>query len=238
MGDTGKNAAEQNARLQSGYGRGASAAQSGQARPTVGSAGFEASDLTNAWLYGFDEASQASQPAFQMPVFEMPQFDSSSSQQSQADFQAKLDAQAAENAKNQAISQMNDLYANRMNAANAAVDFIHSTIAQEKSDAALMGVDYNITEEDTANRINNYFASIWGEGDESSLSQLMGEYGAPKGHTEFTVLRGDASGVGVGTEGKTTTVSSSKGMAPKKKTMITGVEEGLGGSGQTVLGGL
>lgn len=119
--------------------------------------------------------------------------------------------QLAEQQRQQQIGRRDDLFSNRMDAAGSATDYISQLIATEQSNAALMGVDYETNDEIKTGRINNYFASIWGEGSENELTALMGDVGNPKGFTEFLVTRGDSTlADGGGSEGGRESVSSSR----------------------------
>ena len=111
---------------------------------------------------------------------------------------------------------------------------MNAEIADEMAQAKLSGVDYDITDEQKQQRINNYFATIWGEGDQSRLESLIGEWGNPEGFEGFTVTRGDPSAYSTGTTGKEKTVAATK---PIKPTILSGDEDTLLGGGATVLGG-
>lgn len=182
----------------------------------------------------FQEAAQAGYNAGKPPVYEfkIPEnmYSSTSSASTAA---ADAEAAAAERARIQAINERDSIYSNRMDAATSAVDYINRQIAEEQSNAALMGVDYQITDETKAQRINNYFASIWGESDESKLNQLMKDYGNPTGHKGFTVVRGVATEAKGDTPAENQTVATSGAPA---STVLTSDEDQLGGS-TTTLGG-
>ena len=86
-----------------------------------------------------------------------------------------------ENKKNSDISRRNTLFSGYMTAAESAVDYINNQINEERANAALLGVDYQLTDELKQQRINKYFDTLWGAGDELELDNLIKEYGNPTG---------------------------------------------------------
>ena len=86
-----------------------------------------------------------------------------------------------ENKKNADISRRNTLFSGYMTAAESAVDYINNQINEERANAALLGVDYQLTDEMKQQRINKYFDTLWGAGDELELDTLIKEYGNPTG---------------------------------------------------------
>jgi hypothetical protein len=228
MGDTGgKGQENQSGRLQDAYSRGGADYKPGV--DPYASPGVNDSDLSQAYVMGWQQTA-AQQAAQQQHSFAMPEWADVGF--SSEDYLADLEAQRAEQARQAAISQRDSLYSSRLDAASSATDYINSQIAQEQSAASMMGMDYEMTDEIKSQRINNYFATLWGEGDESQLGALIGSYGAPTGHTEFSVVRGDASAF-TPKEGSEESKGTSKGVKPK--TILTDDEEGLGGN-QTILG--
>jgi hypothetical protein len=163
---------------------------------------------------------------------------SSSSTSTYDPAQAEVDRAAAQaDADERArISQggrdRDNLYSSYMDAAGNATDTINKQISGERSNAALLGIDYNVTNDQKTQRINDYFGSIWGAGEQTQLEQLMGNFGNPAGFTDFLVTRGDGSNVKdtTGAPG-TETVVASRGMKPT----IAEEEETLG-SAATILG--
>ena len=140
--------------------------------------------------------------------------------------------QLAEQQKQYGINQRDELFAAYLDAANAAADYVNSEIADEMANAKLLGIDYEITDEQRQQRINNYFATVWGEGQQTQLENLMKEYGNPEGFTGWTVTRGDPTAYTKKKEGSETTVGASKGLKP---IFLGDEEEGLGGT-DNVLG--
>jgi len=141
--------------------------------------------------------------------------------------QATLAQQEADRRRIEGENRRDSLYSAYMDAAGAATDYVNSEIAREMSNAALIGVDYSLDDEMKSQRINDYFATIWGEGEQSSLEALMGEFGNPKGFGGFSITRGDGTKY-AGTEGGEESKAVSGGMRP---TLATDEEEaGLGGA--------
>lgn len=118
----------------------------------------------------------------------------------------------AEQEKAQGLSSRDELYAQYLNYADTALEYVNTLISQEAANAAVLGIDYNVTQAEKDTRVSNYFASIWGAGDQSRLEGLITDWGAPEGFTGFTVTRGDASAVSRNTPGSTTVLSKSARM--------------------------
>ncbi len=131
------------------------------------------------------------------------------------------------------IQQRDQLFSTYLDAANAAADFVNAEIEDEIANARLIGVDYNITDEQRQQRINDYFATLWGEGQQQQLEGYIKDYGTPEGFEGFTITRGNAENYANKTKpGEEKSVGSSK---PLKPTILTDEEETLG-AGTTVLG--
>lgn len=97
---------------------------------------------------------------------------------------------SAENKKNSDISRRNTLFSGYMTAAESAVDYINNQINEERSNAALLGIDYQLTDELKQQRVNKYFDSLWGAGDELELDNLIKDYGNPTGFDgKWTIRR-------------------------------------------------
>lgn len=125
-------------------------------------------------------------PQLHMPsfAFHMPE---------QPDYGAMFQEAQDKADKAQGIRDMNQYYEQRSGAANDAIAFIEADEGSRKSRAALMGVDYSITDDEKATKINDYFASIWSDANELRLNELMTEWGDPAGFTGFAIQRGEAT---------------------------------------------
>ena len=162
---------------------------------------------------------------------------SQSSGESLEDAQKRQQEEAARIAEENRIAegrrQRDTLYQQRMDAASSATDFINTQIKQEGDRARLLGLDYNISDEDRSTRINDYFATVWGAGSESKLGDLMREFGTPQGFEGFTVTRGTGGNTG-GAIGGEDVVGTTGGMRPQQ-TALTDEDDILGGTA-TALG--
>lgn len=169
---------------------------------------------------GYDAAGGGSRGGgggFSMPEIPQPQQPDYAAQQ--ADYAAQQAAeqrrQAEELARQQGVAERDNLYSTYMDSAGQAADFINQRIAEERSNAKLSGVDYVVTDEEKSARVSDYFASVWGAGQQSRLENLMSQWGNPKGFSGFTVARGDASQYAEATPGAETSASTSVGVKPK-----------------------
>lgn len=81
------------------------------------------------------------------------------------------------------------LYSNYLDAATAATDYVGTRVAKERSNAALMGIEYDITAEDQQRQVQDYFTSIWAEENQTNLQDLMTEFGDPEGFERFELER-------------------------------------------------
>lgn len=134
--------------------------------------------------------------------------------------------QLAAQQQTQGLNDRDTLFGSYLDAAGAATDYVNSEITTERSNAALMGVEYTMDDERKATRINDYFATLWGEGEQSSLEGLMGQWGNPSGFSGFTVKRGDGSKYAK-TEASEKTDATSSGSKPI--TLMDEEEDVLGG---------
>ena len=140
---------------------------------------------------------------------------------SSEDYAAQLAQQQADQERIIGENDRDSLFSDYMSAADSATSYINNQITQQQANADLLGIQYNVDDEQKGTMISDYFASIWGAGDQSRLEGLMGKWGNPKGFSEFAITRGDASSFG-GPEGAEKTVETSKGVRP---TLATDVEE-------------
>lgn len=104
-----------------------------------------------------------------------------------------LEEQREQQRMEQGIADRDAAYTDYMDAASSATDYINREIDKERANARLMGIEYDVTDEQKSQRINDYFATVWGEGQQTKMEQLFDEFGKPKGFEDFTVTRGDAS---------------------------------------------
>jgi hypothetical protein len=145
------------------------------------------------------------------------------------DQQAEYNRRMEEQRRQQGIKDTQTAYSNYLNAATSATDYINAEITKEQSNAALLGVDYAITDELKQQRIENYFATVWGEGDQAQLESLSSQWGAPGA---FTMKRGDASAYTKSPAGEEKVVATSGGM----RNPLLDEEEDATGSKGNLLG--
>jgi len=134
---------------------------------------------------------------------------------------------AAEQARREAgIKQRDKLFSERLTNASLATDYITQQLNEEASTARLMGVDFNVTDEQKAGRISDYFATLWGEGSERELESLIKEWGAPEGFSgTWDIVRGNAKNFTDQTKPSTsTTIATGKGV-PRLATLVTMEDE-------------
>jgi hypothetical protein len=170
--------------------------------------------------YGRSEGREWGIPQPESPSpFEMysEQMASQSKQLAEAQAQAAAEAQKQQEAllRERGESDRDQLYSGYMDAANSATDNVNSEIADESSNARLLGVEYDITDDQKQQRIGDHFATLWGEGQQSQLEGLMDKWGKPKGFEGFSVARGDGSKYEGKKKGEKKSVSQSKGVKPK-----------------------
>jgi hypothetical protein len=170
--------------------------------------------------YGRSEGREWGIPQPESPSpFEMysEQMASQSKQLAEAQAQAAAEAKKQQEAllRERGESDRDQLYSGYMDAANSAADNVNSEIADESSNARLLGVEYDITDDQKQQRIGDYFATLWGEGQQSQLEGLMDKWGKPKGFEGFSVARGDGSKYEGKKKGEKKSVSQSKGVKPK-----------------------
>lgn len=110
----------------------------------------------------------------------------------------------------QDVSTRDSLFKEYMDSASSATTYITNEINKERANAQLLGIDYSITDEQKSARINDYFATMWGEGAQGQLDTLITKYGNPEGFDgTWLVKRGDGStGQGAGTPEDTTLATS------------------------------
>ena len=146
-------------------------------------------------------------------------------QQTEIDRQAKEEAArvAAKQARREAgIKRRDQLFSERLTNASLATDYITNQLNEEASTARLMGVDFNVTDEQKAARISDYFATLWGEGSERELEAQIKEWGAPDGFTgTWDIVRGNAKNFTNQAKPDTSvTIATGKGV-PRLATLAT-----------------
>lgn len=224
--------AEANARAaaEAGYGYGASTPQGYDPGQHLRNLGTGTYDPSSPWASYWEEGYMRGIGSRQDPNaggggFHFPAFPSGGSSAARA--QAAAEA-ARQDALRAAGEQERDfMYTDYMDAAGSAADFINSEVEGERSNANLLGIDYNINDEQKQTRVENYFASIWGEGQQAQLEGLIDKWGNPTGFEGFTLVRGDASQYQGQAEGEEVSAGISQGIRPTP-TLATAEDEVLG----------
>ena len=170
--------------------------------------------------------------------FELPSFHPPGGPSSSTDYASKLEAQRQKDLSTQGQNSRDSLYADYMTAAGSATDYVNNQITQEQSNADLLGINYSINDAQKTQRISDYFASIWGEGDQVKLESLFSKWGNPQGFDSFSVKRGDGSAYAGNSKASEKMAAVTAGTRPGGLGTLatTSAEEDLLG-GQTILGG-
>lgn len=184
--------------------------------------------------YYADITRPAPAPAPVMPDFSSFAESVSSSQNSYAEALAQQQREAEQAALKR---ERDELYSEYLDAASTATDFIDNQLKSEAANAALLGVKYGYTPEQRMGRIQDYFATLWGEGAQTRLETLFDQVGPVEGFEQFEITRGDASNVAGSTPGSETTVSRSRARRPRLASLASmGDEEDTLGNA-SILGG-
>lgn len=128
-------------------------------------------------------------------------------------------------------STFDDIMGGRSTAANSATEYVNAQITDEGANAALLGVDYSITDDQKSTRINDYFSTLWSQENEDTVTELAQIWGEDLARSGVT--RG--SGETAGGEGKSTKGGTTKGIKPKS--LATTADENTLGGSNTLLGG-
>ena len=112
-------------------------------------------------------------------------------------------------------AKRDEAYGKYMDTAQTAIQYVNDLVDVERSNAALLGIDYNLSDEEKQKRINDYFATIWSEADQKGLQDLIDKWGAPEGFTDWIVTRG--SNPTTPQKGGSVLIGTSQGMPKKKK---------------------
>ncbi len=218
---------------QRSYDAGYSAFKSGQPDPST--ANIKTNDpFFDYYKYGYSAAQAEARAAQQRQQSEqsmqaMMAMMARAQQEQAAQFQqqmrqAEIDRAAREEAarREAGIKRRDQLFSERLTNASLATDYITQQLNEEASTARLMGVDFNVTDEQKASRISDYFATLWGEGSERELESLIKEWGAPEGFSgTWDIVRGNAKNFTDQTKPDTsTTIATGKGV-PRLATLAT-----------------
>jgi hypothetical protein len=145
-------------------------------------AGADSEDYyaTHPYEYENSGAYDFSMPSFD---FEMPEM---------ADYSAIFAQQTADATSLAAKSQIDSLYGSKFDAAEKAIADVNQQIADEMGHAKLVGLDYSVDDVSKQARIDDLFATYWGESDDMKLNSLTQKYGNNGYEWDLPVKRGTA----------------------------------------------
>jgi hypothetical protein len=127
-----------------------------------------------------------------------------------------------------------DIASARADAASSAVDLVNQQIADESQNAQLLGISYDINDEVKQQRINDAFATMWGEGSEQQYVELSNTWGVGP---NTSITRGDGSTYS-SAEGGTNIEGSTAGMKPGAKLPTSLMTQDDEGPFKSILGGI
>jgi len=160
--------------------------------------GTSNSNLAQGRLKGWQAAAAEAARGAGGGGFEMPDF---SSMFEPVDYTSVLAQQKADAEKEAGIAQVRDLYSRKFDAAEKATAEVNQQIADEMGHAKVVGLDYTVDDATKQKRINDVFASYWGEGDDSTLTGLIGQWGDAGYTWDLPIKRGEAKKPTEKTEG-------------------------------------
>lgn len=126
-----------------------------------------------------------------------------------------IDEQREADRANYGMNQRDSFYTDYLSAANSATDYVNSTIDNERANANLLGIEYNVSEDEKAARISDQFSALWSEGDQTRLQGLFDEWGAVDGFEGFNIKRSQTSA---------TASDPGKPDAPKNQRVSSGIK--------------
>jgi hypothetical protein len=100
-------------------------------------------------------------------------------QEAQRRLEAERRQQEAERRRTTNYAQIDDLWGARGSAVESAIADVDRAIRAEQDQAALVGLDYTMTDEQRQQRVSNLFAEYWSEENENRLLGLANQFGDP-----------------------------------------------------------
>ena len=143
---------------------------------------------------------------------------------------AKQEALTEQNRINTGLNARDKLYSTYLDASDSSIDFVNTSVDQERANAALTGVAYELSDKQKAERIDNHFATVFDAGSQTRLEALFADFGEPTGFEGFQVTRGVEP---ASTKAKSGTTTETTTRGRPSGTIIA--EETLGNA--TLLGG-
>ena len=114
-------------------------------------------------------------------------------------------------------NDLSALYGEYVKASGAATDYVNQQISDERSNAAVLGVDYNMTDQAKTTRITDYLGTLFS--DYEKLQQLEKDFGDKDKPLDF-ILKPTG-----GTGGSATTSASTKKKPKSSTTALTSTPE-------------
>jgi len=168
-----------------------------------------------------------------MAIFAMQQ---EAQAQAQREAEERAEAKAEENRIKQGGKDLQSAFGGYMDASMEATDYVNNLIGQERSNAALLGINFNITDEQKAQRISDRFATIYGEDAWRQMQNLNDEFGDPENPLEFLIERGVAT-EDTDDNGPATTDPDSKGKVGDTRSNSLLATDDVVPHNPTILGG-
>lgn len=78
------------------------------------------------------------------------------------------------------LRTLDEMWAGRMDAENKAISDVQASIDAEAANAAVLGVDYNLSDAKKQSRIKDAFSNYWTDANETQLYELSNKYGNPE----------------------------------------------------------
>lgn len=142
----------------------------------------------------------------------------------EGDVFATIESGRAESAAG--LSAVNEAYGTYQGAGRRATTEVEQAIRREQTNANLLGVDYEATDEMRQKRISDQFAKYWTPEDQGRLDTLTGKYGYgdidPNENPQYTIGdAGQAAESPIDPSGTTLTTSVGGGVTPTVSGRVT-----------------
>lgn len=174
---------------------------------------------TNADFYGAVQANEARQQ--QQNMFEQMFGGFGGAGHAPKGFEGPEGPSQEELDRTAGLNNRDTLYSEYLDAADQAADIVNDQISEERSNAMLLGIDFEITDEQKSGRISDSFSELFGNSKFGELEGLFDKWGNPEGFTEFTVTPGaDKSKNTTSTKPSNEYKDPSQGKSPHNKSKL------------------
>lgn len=92
------------------------------------------------------------------------------------------------------VGERNSIISGYQDALGAATELVNSNVSSERANAALMGVEYDLSDESKAARISDQLANVWTDSNQAALDSAISNFGSG-GFTQ-EIFRGTGTGEG------------------------------------------